>query len=241
MTNFEPCAAEVMRKFTEACGGTWQEIGGGVAGFLSDDSPINAVKGMDGKVGRAELQQAIDFFAGFGKDAVVELASWVESECAADLAALGFERIGEEHVMVRRSEPMVEEIDIITDGEAWSRVLSLAFFGDLNEIGLKLGRLVQHATPGKSVGIWQGGDLVAAAQLAYVGGSGLLAGDGTIEAWRGKGLQQRLIRGRVGMAFDEGFEWAHSEVQPGSGSERNYLRCGFVKAYSRVHYLKRFP
>jgi GNAT superfamily N-acetyltransferase len=91
-----------------------------------------------------------------------------------------------------------------------------------------------------SVGHWEDGELVAAGQMVYLAGSGLLAGDGTIEAWRGRGLQQRMIRARVQRAFDNGVEWVHCEVAQGSGSQRNYARCGFSTVYARVHYLKRF-
>jgi GNAT superfamily N-acetyltransferase len=105
---------------------------------------------------------------------------------------------------------------------------------------MRLGQVIQAAGIGENLGIWQGDELAAAGQLSILAGAGLLAGDGTVEAWRGKGLQQRLIRGRVRRAWELGVGWVHSEVAPDSGSYRNYERCGFVRAYSRVHYLKRF-
>jgi GNAT superfamily N-acetyltransferase len=239
VTNFEPCAAEVMRRFAAASGGKWIEVGGGVAGFSGPDSPVNAAKGMDGAVGSRELEQVVGFYKDLGLDAVVELAPWVEAQCSSDLAALGFERLAEEYVMVRRSEALDEQLDVITDTAAWSRVLCLAFFGEVNEMGMRLGQVMQGADIGESLGIWQGEELAAAGQLSILAGAGLLAGDGTVEAWRGKGLQQRLIRGRVRRAWELGVGWVHSEVAPDSGSYRNYVRCGFSRAYSRVHYLKR--
>lgn len=240
MTNFEPCAAEVMRQFAAASGGEWIEVGGGVAGFADVDSPVNAAKGMDGTVTRADLERVVEFFGGHGMDTVVELAPWVEAQCTAHLAALGFERIGEEYVMARRSEPFANVVEEVKDVEAWSRVLCLAFFGEVNELGMRLGKTIQGMSGAVSVGIWREGELVAAGQMSILAGAGLLAGDGTIEGWRGKGFQQQLIRGRVNRAWEMGVEWVHSEVSPGSGSQRNYERCGFERAYSRVHYLKRF-
>jgi hypothetical protein len=34
---------------------------------------------------------------------------------------------------------------------------------------------------------------------------------------------------------------AVAEVEPGSTSERNYLRCGFTIAYTRTHYSRALP
>jgi hypothetical protein len=118
MTNFEPCAAEVMRRFARASDGEMIEVGGGVAGFVESDSPVNAVKGMDGAVGRAELNRIVEFYSDHKKDAVVELAPWVEAACLGDLVALGFERVAAEDLMARRSEDLGEKFDAVMDVEA---------------------------------------------------------------------------------------------------------------------------
>ena len=240
MTNFEPCAAEVMRRFARASGGEMIEVGGGVAGFVDSDSPVNAVKGMDGVVGRAELDRLVEFYFDRKKDAVVELAPWVEAACKSDLEAMGFERVGIEDLMARPSEDIGENFDVVMDVESCARVLCLSFFGEINESGMAMGRMAFGANGILSAGHWEEGELVAAGQLVYLAGAGLMAGDATIEAWRGRGLQQKLIRGRVQRAFDDGVGWVHCEVQQGSGSQRNYARCGFSTVYARVHYLKRF-
>jgi hypothetical protein len=240
MTNFEPCAAEVMRRFARASGGEMIEVGGGVAGFVESDSPVNAVKGMDGAVGRAELNRIVEFYSDHKKDAVVELAPWVEAACLGDLVALGFERVAVEDLMARRSEDLGEKFDAVMDVEACARVLCLSFFGEINETGMAIGRMAFGGEGMVSVGHWEDGDLVSVGQMIYLAGAGLLAGDGTVEAWRGRGLQQRMIRARVQRAFDDGVEWVHCEVAQGSGSQRNYARCGFSTVYARVHYLKRF-
>lgn len=238
MTNFEPCAAEVMRRFSQATGGDWIEVAGGVAGFAGVDFPVNAAKGIEGKLGRADLQRLIEFFGDRGKDAVMELAPWVEAESRDALAALGFERVAEEDLMVRPTEALEAEVEVVDDPEAWARVLSMAFFGEWNELGRSIGHVMQGIEGSLSIGIWEGADLVAAGQMMVVCGAALLSGDATLPEWRGRGLQQRLIRGRVAIAWEQGAEWAHCEVLPASTSQRNYERCGFVKAYHRVHYVR---
>lgn len=239
MTNFEPCAAEVMRSFAKAAGGKTIEVCGGVAGFLGSAFPVNAAKGIDGKLGVAELSKICEFYGDHGADAVVELAPWVEAESLSALEQLGFEKTSEEDVMVRRSEAIDAPLEIIPDTSEWAAVLSLAFFGDVNEMGLLLGDVMQRLDSSVNIGLRENGVLVAAAQLCVTGPAGLLSGDGTVLSHRGRGLQQILIQGRIGLAHQHGLEWVHSEVLPGSTSQRNYLRCGFSRAYPRVHYTRR--
>jgi hypothetical protein len=59
--------------------------------------------------------------------------------------------------------------------------------------------------------------------------------DATLPTARRHGAQTALIEARLN-ATPEGVI-ATAEVAPGSGSERNYLRCGFVVAYTRSHYV----
>ncbi len=240
MTNFEPCAAEVMRRFAVAAGGSWIEVGGGVAGYTGDDSPVNAAKGLALGTGESELRQVTEFFFDHRKDATVELAPWVEEACREDLARQGYEWLASENVMVRRCELMAEPLEIVGDLEDWGTVLSYAFFGELNDFGRRILGIMSRTVEAIPVGISMDGQLAAAAQLMVIGKVGLLGGDGTLEQYRGRGLQQRLIRGRVGMAAGRGLEWVHAEVVDGSGSHRNYERCGFHKLYERIHYIKRF-
>ncbi len=207
---------------------------------MGPDSPLSAIKGLDGEPTRAELRRMIDFFSDYQRDTVLELAPWVELACRAKLASLGFERVAEELVLCRRTEDLPGEAEVVDDVEAWARVLSLSFMGEVNELGLQMGRLVSSMEGALPVGIWREQELVAAAQMSDLAGVGLLAGDGTLEAWRGKGLQQQLIRGRVQMAWARGMEWVHCEVLAGSSSHRNYERCGFAIAYARVHFLRQF-
>ena len=238
MTNFEPCAAEVMRRFANAMNGETIEMAGGVAGYLGPDFPMNAVKGMEGPAGQVELQRVIEFYGDRGLDAVLELAPWVESASLDQLNRFGFAKVAEEDVMVRPSAAQEIEVDTIEGNEEWARVLSLAFFGEVNALGLALGGCMKRFEGATCVGIQQQGALVAAAQLCVFDDVGLPCGDGTLESHRGQGLQQRLIRSRVGLAHQRNLPWVHSEVQPGSISQRNYQRCGFLCAYPRVHFVR---
>ncbi|WP_031497038.1 GNAT family N-acetyltransferase [Bryobacter aggregatus] len=241
--NFEPSAAAVMRSFAEASAGEWIDVAGGVAGYCGEGSPVNAVKGMSRAPVREELDQIIRFYFDRKMDALIEVAPWVEEASAALLQSCGFERVAVEDVMAQRSSAMerVEGVEECRDPEAWARLMSHSFFGGISELSMAVGRTIFHLGGSRSFGIWRDGEMVAGANILYPSGVALFAGDGTLQAHRGQGLQQRLIRDRMCLAFQAGSEWMHAEVEPGGGSQRNYQRCGFTVAYSRMHYRKPFP
>jgi hypothetical protein len=64
----------------------------------------------------------------------------------------------------------------------------------------------------------------------------IFGNDGTRPEARGRGAQRALIDTRLG-ALPAGCV-AVAEVEPGSGSEHKYLRCGFDIAYTRTHYVR---
>ena len=86
------------------------------------------------------------------------------------------------------------------------------------------------------LGIRNGDCWVACAQTNPYEDSAILGCDGTLPSYRGRGLQVALIRERL-RSLAEG-ALAIAEVTPGSGSARNYLRCGFTIAYARTHFVK---
>jgi GNAT superfamily N-acetyltransferase len=61
----------------------------------------------------------------------------------------------------------------------------------------------------------------------------LFAGS-THPAFRRQGWHTELIRDRVARARDAGARLVHAPAGPGSASERNFLRCGFIRLYTRV-------
>jgi acyl-CoA synthetase (NDP forming) len=64
----------------------------------------------------------------------------------------------------------------------------------------------------------------------------IFGNDNTHPRERRRGHQRLLIEARLGLALQLGLAHAIAEVAPGSTSERNYLRCGFERAYIRTHY-----
>jgi len=65
-----------------------------------------------------------------------------------------------------------------------------------------------------------------------------LCGAGTLEAYRGRGLQTALLRARMTAATEAGCEYAVVVTQGGTISQRNAQRLGFRVAYSKVTVIK---
>ena len=65
-----------------------------------------------------------------------------------------------------------------------------------------------------------------------------LCGAGTLNAYRGRGLQTALLRARMQAARDAGCEYAVVVTQGGTISQRNAERLGLRVAYSKVTVIK---
>lgn len=63
-------------------------------------------------------------------------------------------------------------------------------------------------------------------------------GDSTLVEARGHGIQRALIQHRLAHFAPAGCDLAVAVVLPGSGSHRNYERCGFQLVYMRVNLIR---
>ena len=77
---------------------------------------------------------------------------------------------------------------------------------------------------------------IACAQSVTYDDVAIFGCDGTMPEARRRGAQTTLIEDRLA-ALPAG-KIVMAEVAPGSGSERNYLRCGFQIAYARTHFAR---
>ena len=92
-----------------------------------------------------------------------------------------------------------------------------------------------HLSGAQLCGVREDDRWIACAQSVAYGDVVIFGNDGTLPEARRQGAQTALIDARLAAAPAEGI--AMAEVAPGSGSERNYLRCGFQIAYARSQYL----
>jgi len=68
-----------------------------------------------------------------------------------------------------------------------------------------------------------------------------LYGAGTLNAYRGRGLQTAMLQRRMQAAAEAGCEYAVIITQGGTTSQRNAERLGFRVAYSKATLVKQPP
>lgn len=83
---------------------------------------------------------------------------------------------------------------------------------------------------------YDGDEPVATAALHRDGDVAWLGAAGTVPDARGRGAQAALLRHRLALAAELGARRVVAKAAPGSVSERNLLRAGFVQAYDIVQW-----
>ncbi len=220
------------------CGAARQSAGAGWATFLGVGSPLTHVVGANGQLTREHLDVLEKFFFERGADAVMEVADVWQLE--PWLTGQGYELAGSEQVLETAVDPASQAPDPLVSNcsgniDDWALAVQLGFGMEPSAAGQLLGQILASETP---LGIWKQGRLAASAALAVVGEVGYCFADSTLVAERGQGFQQALIRHRLWLTALAGANLCVAETLPGSGSERNYLRCGFNKAFMRQTYVK---
>jgi hypothetical protein len=67
-------------------------------------------------------------------------------------------------------------------------------------------------------------------------GVALLFSGATLPGQRNRGVQSALLAARLHLAAQQGADFASVCVTPGSGSERNVRRAGFVQCGARLRF-----
>ena len=122
------------------------------------------------------------------------------------------------------------------EDDLWAHTLGQGFFekAELTEAEMDIGRDLFRA-PGVICYLASvEGEIAAGAALALREGLATLCADGTIPAFRRRGLQSELIAARLNEAAAQGCDLATASTLPGSQSQRNYERLGFQVAYTKL-------
>jgi GNAT superfamily N-acetyltransferase len=215
------------------------EIAGGTSVFARVGSPVNKVIGVgfDGPVDLAPIEPTWD------EPVRVELATLASPAAAASL--IGYQLMGFENVLVRAlGDVPAPPIDVGTnDDAAWMRVLVEGFAA-----GDGTGAQVDHYARAaieqvmRDFGAAEGfrryvarlDNVAGAASMFIDDGIAILAGAATLPAARRRGVQAALLAARLRDARDAGCELAVITTAPGSLSQKNAMRSGFVLAYARA-------
>jgi hypothetical protein len=216
------------------------EVAGGVAAFTGLGSPLTTVKGTGARVSPLDLHQIESFFRDRNAATVtIEMAPWPGEEVPQILGERGYSVAGQEDVMATTSGASLRDTAVpmaAVPSHAWAELLrrcsELPDESAANEL-VTAASCLPHA---QLYGVREKDRWIACAQSVTYDEVVIFGNDGTLREARGKATQTALIEERL-RTLPAG-KIAIAEVAPGSGSERNYLRCGFQIAYARTHYVR---
>jgi GNAT superfamily N-acetyltransferase len=221
------------------------DVAGGCAVFVGAESPLSHVVGigLNGPVTEAEIDRLEAFFRSRGGKVSIELCPLAEAGILATLGGRGYRVTEFNNVLVKRLAgaeivltPRVRRA-LADETDMWSYTVGRGFFEEheLTTEEMDVGRAI-CAMPGALcyLAVTESGELAGGAAAAVYSGLAMLFADSTIARHRRGGLHRELIAARLNEALAQGCDLATASTLPGSGSQRNYERMGFVVVYTRV-------
>lgn len=229
------------------------DVGGGVALWLGEGSPVNlaAGLGMVGPIEETDLKRVEAFYHDRGAEAVISMCPLADHSLLACLGRRGW-RVSEfEHVLVlelgeqaaaSRTLPTGVDVRVCEPGERglWGSIAARGFSdGDSPERRHEeFGAIMAGRRDAILVLARVDGTPAGTGALIIDGGVGWLSGDSTLPRYRKRGIQQAVQRHRLLLAEAAGCELAVTEAAPGGASQRNMERQGFRIAYTYVEFVK---
>lgn len=218
------------------------EIGGGLAAFAGINSPLSEALGigLGERAGRDEADALTAFYRDRGAQPRARLSPHVDPAFVQALIALGYVPLEYETPMIAdlatigaRRDPRVTPM---RDANEWSAATGSAFMdgAPCDESNLLIGLMV--CTPPETIAleIREADAIVASGCMDVQGPIAGFYGAGTAPAFRGRGLQTALILDRAARALERGAHIGRVTTRPGSISEQNFRRIGFVPLYTRT-------
>lgn len=235
-----------------------EEVAGGIAAFMGVGSPLSQCQGpgFEGPVDNAQIDRLVAFFHSRGAAVAVEVATLADPGFLPALSRRGFQVAEQTHVLVRPVTPAdanlempaglaVSRLDADPKNKRdWTASVMKGFFEGPGPPpdGMEGVMEMMIASPGASGWLARvGGEAAGGATLLLYEGLALFAGDATVPALRGRGVQLAVIRARLAEAARRGCDLAAACTNPGTISQRNYERAGFRVAYARTLMLLEAP
>jgi GNAT superfamily N-acetyltransferase len=231
--------AAAYRALYPDAGTATRRLCGGVAVFTETGSPVNHLlgAGLTEPITDRGVAEVESFFAEFGS----EFEAWVApGRDLAPFVARGYAGPNTLRVFTRPAVPVdavagpitVERVDrgSTDEAETYGR-LAAAAFGSSVPVMIRLFAAF-FAVPG--VGLYRarvGGVVAGVARLAIDGDLAEFGGGATLPEFRGRGVQQAMLRHRINEACAAGCSVLVTEAEPETGSARNILRAGFEAAF----------
>ncbi|HEX8805714.1 MAG TPA: GNAT family N-acetyltransferase [Candidatus Aquilonibacter sp.] len=219
-----------------------REIGGGVAAFAGINSPLSEATGVGlwQRAGREEAEALTAFYRERGALPRVRVSPYADLDFVKALAALGYVPLEYENPMTAdlheigaARDPRVTEM---CDAREWSAATGSAFLNGApcDASNMIVGLMVCTPPETTALEIRVDGAIVASGCMDVQGKFGGFYGGATAPAYRGQGLQSALISDRAARAIERGARFGRVTTVPGTASEQNFRRIGFVPLYTRT-------
>ena len=243
----------------EVSGGFQQPFGGGVAVCAGPGSPVTKVIGVgfDGALDEAPLDRLEAEYAASGSPVRAEVSTLADPAVARQLTGRGYTLHGFENVLVR---PLTgSRLPVLAAGTAigpaadhrtFMNILIDGFAspdeGLVSTLGESFPRDILERTF-EDMATARGftrylatveGIPASAASMRLCDGVAQLCGAATLPRFRRRGLQTALLQTRLHEAETAGCDVAVVTTEPGSKSQQNAQRAGFVLAYARAILIK---
>jgi GNAT superfamily N-acetyltransferase len=239
-------AAEAQLRIRPESGAACITVSGGAVAFAGAGSPLTHAVGvgMAGPVTESGLDAIETFYRERGAQVNIDFCPLAHPTLADLLGRRGYRCVEFNNVMARRVALPLDFYDqriepvALADAPVWSRTLALGFFEhEPTTEELEIGLYLSHMEGSTAYLARVNGEPAAGGALIIDpdGRVATLCADATLTAYRGRGLQTALILARLSDAAARGADLAAAATAPGSASHRNYERCGFRVAYTKMN------
>jgi GNAT superfamily N-acetyltransferase len=221
-------------------------VAGGLAVSHGVRSPFSAAVGIGiGAAVTAGDVDRIEAHLGLGGGPVrVEVTPFSDASLTEELARRGYQL--ERFFQVWTREPIPApaaargggSVRIARQEEAptWVEVFARSFLGAATQSeGQREALLAMVLAQGNVPWLAEeAGEPAGVALCSAEGGVAWLSGAGVLPSLRGRGIQEALVRARLGWAVSRGCDVAAAATEPGTPSQRTLERCGFRVAYPKA-------
>ncbi len=234
-------ARHAQTRFPELHGAT-QGIGGGLAVFAGVGSPFSEAIaiGLWERAGGDDAEAVTTFYRTRGAQPRVHVAPYTDPAFVRALTELGYVPLDYENGLTgdllaiggRRDMRVTE----MRDADEWSRATGSAFMdgAPCDESNLIIELVVSTSPASTALEVRVDGAIAASGCMDVQGEIAGFYGSATAPAFRGRGLQSALIGDRVARAVERGARFGRVTTRPGTTSEQNFRRSGFVPLYTRT-------
>jgi GNAT superfamily N-acetyltransferase len=243
--------AEAMARLSPESGAGTHEAAGGTVIFAGKGSPLTQglAMGLQGPVTAADLDAMEAYLSPDGAGSKqLELCPYADPTLPALLATRGY-RVHEWQLVWTRAVPMEPlpppppELSLrrvrLGEEDLFFRTMAAGFLEseDVPEEAIALMRPIAFAERHELLLVWLGDEPIGGGTLQWA--DGVMFGASAVRpAFRRRGAQGAVIRGRLARARELGCEVACSNTLPGTASRRNMERHGYHVAYPKLVMLK---